>query len=148
MPQDSMGRLAAARHYVRVTGLLAWRAWHDKTVDRAARDALRQQVIDEGIIVFHLARHLSRQHRSVLYAELRQMRFVALLWRNACHATHVRRIWRRSLRYQIASAGIWLGMLLAGVMANDLASITGLVAESGARGEEVETDSRFLSASD
>jgi heptose III glucuronosyltransferase len=121
-PETSAGRLDAARHYMRVAKLLDRLAVRHESNGSAVHNALRHQVIEEGVAVFHLARHLSAPHRRALYSDLRESGFVALLWRNACHAAHRRRILKRSLRFQFASAGHWLRALVSGTAADEMAT--------------------------
>jgi heptose III glucuronosyltransferase len=106
-PKSAAGRLAAARHYLRVAMHL------DRQVARIrhhprARAALRRQVVDEGVGVFHIARRLPYELRTVLYCELARAEFAALLFRNAVDPRQWWRAWRRSLRYQghVLRAGV------------------------------------------
>ena len=103
-PQCSAGRLAAALHYVRVAMLLDRLARRHQR-DKATCDALRQQVIGEGIVVFNFARRLPASYRNALYNDLRETRFFGLLLRNACHRGDTRRLLMRSLRYGLSCAG-------------------------------------------
>jgi hypothetical protein len=64
--------------------------------------AIQQQVIAAGLVVFNVARTLSRSHRQRLHNELRAAGFVGLLLRNAVGARPRCRVMRRSWRY-----GLW-----------------------------------------
>lgn len=111
-PESSAMRLAAARHYLRVAGMLD-RLARRNTAGPAVRAVLRRQTVEEGIAVFHLARRLVPAHRELLYADLRRAGFMALLWRNAESLRHRRRVLKRGLRFCLASLYARVGQWFA-----------------------------------
>jgi heptose III glucuronosyltransferase len=102
-PVTSLGQLMAARHYMRVVSLL-----EGLTCALAPRTAillaLESQILDEGIVVFQLARHLPFALRHSLFTELRATAHFEALARHASTLRQKRRLWKNALRYNLFCA--------------------------------------------
>jgi hypothetical protein len=112
-PVSDARRIETARHYALVARLLESLAVSFQH-DAAASLALRQQVVAEGIAVFHIARQLERSYRRILFAYLRTIGFLSLLERNTRQPSERWRLWRRSLRYRLSSARTWVRVQIKG----------------------------------
>ncbi len=98
-PMSAQGRLTAARHYMRVATLLEGLT-RALTSNTALLLALESQLIDEGIVVFQLARHLPFALRQILFTELQANGHMETLMQHASTANQKYRIWKNALRYQ------------------------------------------------
>jgi heptose III glucuronosyltransferase len=99
-PDHAYGRLMAARHYMRVASLLEGMT-HALRPSTAILLALESQLVDEGIVVFQIARHLPFALRQILFSELQANAHLETLARHATTFAQRKRLWKNALRYKI-----------------------------------------------
>ena len=102
-PATAEGRLTAARHYMGVVSLVAALA-RAATPGTAILLALESQVIDEGIVVFQLARHLPFAMQQSLFAEMQANAHFEALTRHASTLRQKRRLWKNAMPYNLFCA--------------------------------------------